>query len=243
MNREAVMARETDLYAPVKDLLEGRGYDVKGEINGCDIVAHKTGEPTVVVELKLAFSLDLLLQGVTRLSLSDDVYLAVPAPDTAAKRRRWRGRRRGILKLCRMLGLGLILIDTARPTGRQATVLLDPAPYTPRKNRRRQTRLLQEFQARDGDPNTGGVSRRKIVTAYRQDALRCAAILADGSERRIAEITELAGVPKAASILQKNHYGWFDRSGRGIYRLAPSGYEGLQEYDNVVQSLVGTPGS
>ncbi len=46
--------REVELYAPVKAFLEARGYDVKGEIAGCDLVAVRVDEPPVVVELKLA---------------------------------------------------------------------------------------------------------------------------------------------------------------------------------------------
>jgi len=30
---------ETDLYPPVKAFLEGQGYDVKGEVQDCDVVA------------------------------------------------------------------------------------------------------------------------------------------------------------------------------------------------------------
>ena len=55
-------ARETDLYPPVKAYLEGQGYAVKGEVQGCDVVALRGAEPPVIVELKQRFSLDLVLQ-------------------------------------------------------------------------------------------------------------------------------------------------------------------------------------
>ena len=51
--------------------------------------------------------------------------------------------------------------------------MLDPLPYRPRPNRRRRDLLLKEFAHRVGDPNTGGISRRPIVTVYRQAALLC----------------------------------------------------------------------
>ena len=35
--------------------------------------------------------------------------------------------------------------------------------------------MLREFQRRVGDPNTGGTTGVKRMTAYRQDALRLAA--------------------------------------------------------------------
>jgi hypothetical protein len=40
--------RETALYAPVKRFLESLGFDVKGEICGCDLVALRDDEPPVV---------------------------------------------------------------------------------------------------------------------------------------------------------------------------------------------------
>ena len=44
--------QESDLYAPIKTFLSGLGYQVKGEINDCDIVA-KRGDETLIVELKI----------------------------------------------------------------------------------------------------------------------------------------------------------------------------------------------
>ena len=229
--------KESDLYAPVKALLEGRGYEVKAEVNDCDVVAIKDGAPPIVVELKLGFTLDLILQGVDRLALSDDVYLAIPAPDTAAKRRNWRARQKGNLKLCRRVGVGLMLIDFSRKTGPLVTVLVDPVPYAPRKNKREVTRLMTEFNARTGDPNTGGVTRTKIVTAYRQDALRLAAALAAQPDMKVAALKDQTGVVNTGSILQKNHYGWFQRTTRGIYALTDAGQEAMDVYADVVKTL------
>jgi hypothetical protein len=46
---------------------------------GCDLVAIRGDEPPVVVigELKLSFSLDLVLQAVDRTAACDEVWLAV----------------------------------------------------------------------------------------------------------------------------------------------------------------------
>ena len=57
---------ESSLYLPVKRFLENLGFEVKGEVCGCDLVALASGEPTalVVCELKLTFSLELILQAV-----------------------------------------------------------------------------------------------------------------------------------------------------------------------------------
>jgi hypothetical protein len=55
----------------------------------------------------------------------------------------------------------------------------DPAPYKPRKSHVKKARLLKEFAKRTGDPNAGGATRQGLMTAYRQDALRCARVLSE----------------------------------------------------------------
>ena len=58
--------KETDLYPPVKRYLEDQGYTVKGEIDDCDVVAVRSGDTPVVVELKLTLNLNVILQAVAR---------------------------------------------------------------------------------------------------------------------------------------------------------------------------------
>ena len=79
--RPSPMRAETSLYGPVKRYLETLGFSVKGEVCGCDLVALRGDEPPVVVigELKLSFSLDLVLQAVDRTAACDEVWLAVGA--------------------------------------------------------------------------------------------------------------------------------------------------------------------
>jgi hypothetical protein len=220
--------QETDLYPPVKAFFEAEGYEVKAEVTGCDVVAQKDGAPMVIVELKTTFNIDLVLQAVERQKLCDDVYLAVPKPDTPTKRKNWRKRQRALKNLCRRLGVGLILVDVVVDMARAVDVLLDPVPFQPRKSAKKQTRLRKEFQARTGDPNTGGATRTKIMTAYRQDVIRLANALAGGKAMKIAELKETTGVTRAGSILQNNHYGWFERVERGVYRLTEHGRAALQ---------------
>ncbi|RYI86761.1 MAG: hypothetical protein EON47_22445, partial [Acetobacteraceae bacterium] len=164
--RAAGRRRETSLYAAVKRHLEALGYEAKGEICGCDIVGIRPGEPPVVVitELKLTLSLELILQGVDRLAAADEVWLAVLAT------RRGRDRDRRAHKLCRLLGFGLLAVDPARQA---VEVLVEPAPYRPRPNAKRRSRLVLEHRRRQGDPSQGGSSRTPILTAYRQRALAC----------------------------------------------------------------------
>jgi hypothetical protein len=227
--------REEDLYEPVKAFLEGQGYAVKAEVRGCDLVARRGEEPPVIVELKKAFNLALLLQGVDRLSMSEQVYLAFGAP---AKALTWRRDRKSVLKLCRRVGVGLLMVHPAESL---VEPLLDPLPYQPRPNRKRQALLLKEFAQRVGDPNTGGQTRRPIVTAYRQNALRCAALLDGKGPTKAAAVAQAVGVKTAATILQRDVYGWFQRVERGVYDLSPKGQEALTLYADVIDELNGKP--
>ena len=45
--------KESDLYLPLKRFLESQNYEVKGEVQDCDVVAVRGEEAPVVVELKL----------------------------------------------------------------------------------------------------------------------------------------------------------------------------------------------
>ncbi|MBB5516013.1 hypothetical protein FHS89_002033 [Rubricella aquisinus] len=206
--------QESDLYPAIKALLEAQGYEVKGEIGAADVVALR-GDAMVIVEIKTAFSLALFHQGIARLAVTEHVYLAVPRPKGGHRGKAFRAN----AALCRRLGLGLI---TVRLRDGVAEVMLDPGPYAPRKSKAKRTRLLREFQRLEGDPNRGGQTRVGLMTAYRQDALRCAQVLADGPLKG-AVVAKSSGVPNATRLMADNHYGWFERVAIGIYGLTKAG--------------------
>lgn len=209
---------ETNLYLPVKRFLEGLGFEAKGEVCGCDIVAIKDGEPAAVViaELKLAFTLELVLQAVERTAVCDEVWLAV----AASKRGRGREADGRVKKLCRFLGFGLLVVFSA---GR-VEVIVEPVAWKPRHNAKRQSRIVSEHRRRKGDPTAGGSTRRPIMTAYRQQALACASALATSPLRpRDLKVT----IPDAPKILQGNVYGWFTKVERGVYTLTDQGKAAL----------------
>lgn len=214
--------RETELYGPVKAFLEAQGYAVKAEIGAADVVACRGDEPPVIVELKTGFSLALVHQGIARQAISDDVYIAVPR----GSGRRFSKALSEMGKLCRRLGLGLL---TVRLSDGFVEAHLDPAEYRPRPRPAHRERLLREFQRRVGDPNMGG-ARGGVMTAYRQDALRIAAHLAGAGPSKGSEVAKASGVPKATTIMAADHYGWFERVGRGIYAITPKGAKGLLDY-------------
>ena len=205
---------ETDLYLPLKTFMEGAGYAVKGEINDCDLVGVKDGDPPVIIvcEMKLTFNLELVLQGVKRAAFCDEVWLAARASKTG------RGREHDarFRNLCRRLGFGVISVSDAG----DVAVLIAPFAATPRRDTKRRSRLLNEHTRRVGDPQQGGGRGKPIMTAYRQDSMLCATALLSGSQSP-KQLKAL--VARAPAILRNNVYGWFVRESRGIYGLTELG--------------------
>lgn len=219
--------KEVDLYPDLKAFLEGQGYEVKAEIGACDVMAVRGAEPPVIVEMKLSFSLALVMQGVARQSLFDTVYLAVPAP-----KKGWPARYKDIVAVCRRLGLGLLAVHP----GQGVEAHLDPGPYVPRRNVARAGKLLREFQRRVGDPNQGGSTGVKRMTVYRQDALRCLNLLAGGAMKG-AEVARATGVARATTLMRDDHYGWFERLEKGVYGLTVVGQAALTTHADDIARL------
>jgi hypothetical protein len=151
---------------------------------------------------------------VDRAAVCDEVWLAVRAS------RRGREHDPRVRKLCRLLGLGLLSVSARG----KVDVIVEPVPWRPRCDAKRRSRIVEEHRRRQGDPAMGGSTRRPIVTAYRQQALACAAALS----RAPARPRDLkSDVPDAAKILLRNVYGWFVRVERGLYALSDSGKAAL----------------
>lgn len=222
---------ETSLYLPVKRFLENLGFEVKGEVCGCDLVALKEGAPAAVVigELKLTFNLDLVLQAVGRSAACDELWLAVRAS------RRGRGRERDprVRKLCRLLGVGLLCVTASG----SVEVLVEPGPWRPRRDAKQRSKIVSEHRRRQGDPATGGSTRRPVMTAYRQQALLCAAALSQAPARP-RDLKSMA--PDAPKILLRNVYGWFVRVERGVYALTDSGKAALIRWPTALPAADGS---
>ncbi len=216
---------ETDLYHPVKKFLEAQGFTVKAEVKGCDVVAMRGDEPPVIVELKTGLTLQLFYQAIDRLALTDTVYIGIARPK----------RRVPIeaVKMAKRLGLGLIVVAKSG----SVEVLADPAPYTPRPAAKRKLALLKEFTHRKGDPNIGGSTRTKLMTAYKQDALRCLAHIKLQGPSRVADIRKATNVERAATILRNDYYGWFIRQSRGVYAVTEIGDAAVLVFQHDVAQL------
>ena len=227
---------ETELYKPVKTFFEQLGYEVKGEILSCDLVAVRGEEEPVLVELKRTFNLPLVIQGIERLGRSERVYLAVEQNRTgkAPYGLKWNE----LLKLCRMLGLGLLVVRFYKTKAPVVEVLCDPGPYALARKRRHTVKLVQEFRERSGDYNTGGSTKVKLMTAYREKALLCAHFLYREGPLNTRCLRELTGYQHVTALLQKNYYLWFKRTSRGVYELTPQGEKALSEYANVLAAIL-----
>lgn len=240
---------EYELYAPIKQWLESLGYDVKSEVKSCDIVARRLDasddEPLLVVELKKSFNLPLLIQAVERLQLTPIVYVGV---ESAEALRGGAKKQQAMVRLCERMGIGLVTVRFRANGSHVVQALVDPVVDGPNHAMRKPTArvvrkqqaLLKEFQSRTGDYNAGGVTRRKIMTAYREQALVYVHWLAQHGAMSTRAMRKLPGVVagKVQPILHANVYGWFEPVERGVYAVNDVGREALLQHAEMVCELV-----
>lgn len=219
---------ERDLYAPVRALLEERGYAVQAEVAGCDVLGVR-GEECCAVELKLRLNLDVIVQAVARQRFADTVLVAVPAPGRAY----YTARFRDVCRVLRRLDVGLV---TVRATG-AARVDFEAGAHGVRRNARLRRQALTEFAARRTDRGVGGVTRVPLMTAYRERSLTVAALLRPGAASAVA-LRALGAPDDAWPILYRNPYGWFTRLGGGRYELTALGRAALEEHAGLLPLLL-----
>jgi hypothetical protein len=226
---------ETELYSPVKAYFESQGYMVKSEIKNCDLVAMIPGQPTyIIVELKKTFNLQLIFQAIERLKLSDTVYVAIEYHPQ--KRLGSYFSWKDAANLCRKLNIGLIGVQFYKTKKPVVDILYQPDQTMLRtKQSKRSQKVRAEFELRSGDYNVGGSVRRKLITAFRERALRCAVELSQQESMTVRELRSRLNDPTVASMLQDNYYGWFERISRGRYVLTLMGQQALIEYAHVLQ--------
>ena len=227
---------ETELYLPVKAYFEGQGYEVKAEIQNCDLIAKLPGEATfTIVELKKTFNMQLLFQAIERLKLSDRVYVAIEynPHKKLGSFYTWKDA----VSLCQRLHIGLIGVQFYTSKKPAVDILCHPnSQVVPRKSPKRRQRIQTEFERRSGDYNIGGSSRTKLITSYRERALRCASQLSQHDNMSTRELRAHLNDPQVALLLQHNYYGWFERVSRGTYTLTAQGKQALIEYANIVEA-------
>ena len=219
---------EKDLYLPVKKLFTTLGFDVHGEVKTVDVVAMRD-DLVVAIELKKDLNLHLIAQGAYRQRLTDHVYIAVPTPtQRVLKGMAYKDK----VYLLRRLGVGLIFVTFTKKTAK-AKIILEPnlldIKASQSRSKRKKLALQKEIANRHTDYNIGG-TRGKIMTAYREAALRLIVFMADDQTYTPKELRQLSGNPKVTQILYNNYYGWFERTGRGQYVLTALGHKAMTEY-------------
>ena len=217
--------KETDLYEPIRAFLEEEGYQVQAEVKHCDIAAVKDGQ-LVIVELKKAFSLKLVYQGLERQSLTDQVFVAIPRPQKGTREKSWKD----MLKLLKRLELGLLTVALDSPL-QTVDVVLEPSDSIAWKNRKKREKVQAELENRQVDANVGGMTRRKIMTAFREKSIRLACLLEKEEQVSLASLRERS-MEDYVGILSRNYDKWFKRVEKGVYALSEKGKEALEHEDD-----------
>ena len=141
----------------------------------------------------------------------------------------------------RRLELGLIFVGFTSRGFPQIDVAVHPKEASaPRRDKKRRLAVIREHEARTGSVNTGGVSRKKILTAYKEQALLTARLLQENGPLRAEDVKKLGGPPNAGTILGRNVLGWFDREmeeggRRYLYRPNAKALAALEEYGEVLE--------
>jgi len=224
---------EKDLFLPVKEYFEALGYAGDGEVAGIDLYMEK-GEESLAVELKQTLDFKALQQAALRQKIADTVYIGIFQP--ANERSRSFQERVYLLK---RLGIGLIAVS--KRTG-AVRVLSEPVVSElsafQKRNQKKKKNLSRELGKRKTRSNTGGVHRTKLVTSYRESALLVLdAMMELGGEGSTRQIRKLSGEPKSTQILYNNHYGWFENTAKGQYRVTEKGENALEEFEDIIRML------
>ncbi|WP_206099750.1 DUF2161 family putative PD-(D/E)XK-type phosphodiesterase [Longirhabdus pacifica] len=228
--------KEEDLYAPVRHFLLEQGYDVKGEVAKCDVMAMKD-DVMIVVELKKNVNLELILQAVDRQRAADKVYVAAFKNNKLVSSKKWKH----IVQMLRRLGIGIMLVTLKKNGFSYVDVpleaeRLEQKSKPPRRSQRHRKKWITEFQGRSGDFNTGGTVRKKLITAYKEKTIHIAAFLLQHHVLSIKQLKQYGtDDQKTATILQQDHYGWFERVSRGHYQLSKKGKQEIQQFEHLVQ--------
>ncbi|WP_238882702.1 DUF2161 domain-containing phosphodiesterase [Clostridium sp. YIM B02551] len=224
---------ERDMYIPVRDFFISKGYEVRSEVNNCDVCAMK-GDELIIIELKKNLSVDLLVQGAKRQKTADLVYIAIPKPKKRTSFSKWRD----ICHLIKRLELGLILVSSRKTI----EIAIHPEAFdrdkSIRQNKRKRDKLIKEFNGRHLDMNVGGSTGEKLMTSYKEDALYIACCLHMFGPLSAAKLKKLgADAKKTYSIVYNNHYGWFEKIEKGVYSLTDEGVKALTTYKEIIEIL------
>ena len=179
----------------------------------------------MIVELKKAFNLKLVYQALERQSLTSEVFVAIPRPKKGQREKAWKD----MLRLLKRLELGLLTVALDSPL-KTVDVVLEPSDSMIRKNRRKKEQVQKELETRQIESNVGGMTRRKVMTAFREKSIHLACLLEKEGQVSTAYLRE-RGMEDSISLLSKNFYRWFQRVEKGVYTLSEEGKRALENED------------
>ena len=204
-------------------------YQVNAEVKDCDVTAVN-GDELIIVELKKNLSVTLLAQGLKRQKSGAVTYVAIPKPKRYSPK-----TFRDTLYVIKKLELGLIFV-TLIGTHSYAEIIYEPQPFKPvKQNKVMMRKIMNEIDGRSIDTNTGGVTGRKIATAYTEKCINIACILDMYGELSPKEVRSYGGDEKCGMIMRMNVYGWFDHVKKGVYAINKAGRKALLEYPELEQ--------
>ncbi len=216
------------MYIPVKKLFEEMGYSVNAEVADCDVTA-RSGDELIVIELKKNLSTTLLAQCVERQRTGAIVYAAVPKPKKYEPK-----KFRKTINLLKKLEVGLIFVSLLGEYS-FAQIINEPEPFCgTHVSARKASAVRKEIDGRFMELNSGGITGRKIVTAYMERAIFIAVVLSRTESASVKEISAATGDKNAGAVLRGNVYKWFKKESRGVYSLTPAGYEGIKLYPELI---------
>jgi len=211
---------ESNLFDPIKRLLESHGYHVKGEIVHTDVFGVKE-QRTIAVELKNQISLKLIYQAIERTKVADFVYIGVPKQAIISHRKEMKY----LKQLLQKLKIGLISVDH-----NEASFLIEVDEFSSKKRTNlKKRRVIKEFNERDNHINLGG-TKGKVLTAYKENVIRIAFMLRKMKSASPKKLMEHTGILETSRIMQSNFDGWFEKIERGIYQLSEKGEKELDFY-------------
>ena len=212
------------MYEPIRQMLIGLGFIVRGEVKNCDIAAIK-GDELWVIEMKLSANLTLLYQAIKRKTITDCVFIAIPRPINS------RNKNFATLKkIISKLELGLILVSIDSPTP-LAEIAIHPN-ISKKTNSKKAESVRKEILGRSSD-STGGTANTKINTAFREKCIKIACLIEANGELSSRELRKLGCESDTAVVLRNNHYGWYKKTGNKTYILSDIGKEYLYANSNL----------
>lgn len=141
--------KESDLFAPVKKMLELEMFcEVHGEVGSYDVVGIGSSYE-IVVELKTCMSLQLLDQATDRIGVADYIFVAIP--------KRKRPLSRTAQRYLNSIGIGILEVDLEN----------DYVKVIQWGFRHKSRRRLRGFVNETTKKSIGGVTSAEMNTPYK----------------------------------------------------------------------------